>query len=1044
MSNLSGLQKNDERNAGDPSMKLNDLKEYRQKYIMFEEIRLTKFEKIEMLLFLVSYLKIQGEINNYYLLLGGRGLLSRSSFTKKDYLSQNARIHLKTLNQKKVYLDHLKEYENCDEKIKLYKRQNGKYVKLSNLPKRIEERESLYLKLLSLEIRYQVTKPNYAFKDKKRYGIIMDDRPIELNPPFSPAEPIKITKPKKKRKETLKLPIQKLIDEANRQDEMLSESGKPFRKRIIQNSTFKKNEDGKLIDVNEIVLNGIVNIAGQVGSGKSTFSDAAVPYLASNNKKIVIIEPTVNKVLEKCEIYTSLGVKVVPVIGASNWMSHINKSFEGKDFLNDYHSKVLTAGCILGGLIEEDDIHISYGQEPCKKIYRFYEKDKSRTNQLNMNKSYKCPFYYQCPMTKQQSDIFSANVIVTTTAALSTMSIGLSGMTLFQYTLEYADLVIVDEAERELQKLDEIFAPYIPFDEYIRKNGKVAADYYKKTLDERTQTNENIRHFISLHQRSENVFARMDQLLRSERHGFARSKLRRPFSGKILIDECRRRKLLPEELCDDLAQMINLKRDPIYMAILSDLQEVKTKRGLEESFDIGWGTKKDLTEVQVNRVIFIGAVLYFEYLYRELSHLVEADTILPNSTKEILSQRFEFHQRYLPVSPIGNIFGLQYKDSDANGKADLYIVKQFALGRAMYVRFPWLKLDVKGDPAGPHVMFLSGSSFAPGSLANHVNEPVNYIIEAEQYKRDFIRRTHFEYIRTEVSVSGSSNEKRHSRLQELVTTCKELIEEKMDQKKNILMIVNSYEDGEAILRSLKDKLKDCDGKDKIANLVPEEDNSETLENVKQSQVNRLRKTGARLLIAPAILIERGHNIVDEKGNAYFDVLIFMTRPMQRPDDYKTQVTKVNGYIMAKYSNKHKWVNINHYNDMGKDAFSTYHLLRKERYHLSSLDSFLQKDIVSTLFVMILQIFGRLCRIGAAEDMKSETPEVYFADAAFKSRGRNQFDLLNRMVIYLDDIIHGENVENEIAKTLYEPFYEALKKGKHIYDEQKKLYSSSVN
>lgn len=1014
-------------------MNLYDIKEYQKKYIFLEDVKLSGLEKVGLLLFLVNHLKIPGKVDDYYLILGGRGLLSQHSFTERDYLIQNARILLKTLNQKKVFLDNLKEYEECDQESsegKLYERHNDKFVKIKNLPKRIEEREKLYLKLLSLEIQYQLKKPKYAFQDKKRYGIVINDLPIKIKPLEMP-KPIEFPKPRMKKQGTLKIPIQKLIKEARKQDEKLTENTKPFRKKVLENSTFKKNENGRLIDVSEIELNEIVNIAGQVGSGKSTFSDAAVQYLAAKNKKTVVIEPTVNKVLEKCDTYTKLGLKAVPVIGTSNWTSHINKSFDGKDFLNDYHSKVLTTGCILGGLVEEVDVNISYGQEPCKSIYKFYERDKSRTNQLNMRKSYKCPYYYNCPRTKPQSKISTSNIIVTTTAALATMSIGISGMTLFQYTLEYADLVIVDEAERELQKLDKIFAPYIPFDDYIRTNGSIAADYYKKPSDERTAANANIPRFIYLHQQSDEIFSKIDNLLKRERHGFSRSRLRRPFSGKLLIDECRERCLLPKELCDGLENMTNLNRDKRYMMILRELRTVTTKSALEENFEWGWGTSKKLTRQQVNRVIFISAVLYFEYLYRELSNLVQIDTILPPSTKAILSQRFEFHQRYLPVSPIGNIFGLQYKEKDANGKADLCIVKQFALGRAMYLRFPWLKLDSNGNPAGPHVMLLSGSSFAPGSLANHINESVNYIIEAEQYKRDFIKKTYFEYLQTGVSVSGSNPYKRNSRLQELVSACGELIMNKLDQKKNTLLIVNSYDDAEVVFRALKELLVDRKYKDKIAYLVPDDDNSDGSEKVKQSKVSRLAVKGARILVAPAILIERGHNIVDEKGNAYFDVLLFMTRPMQRPDDYTSHISKVNGYIMAKYSKENKGINIELFRKIRKDAFALYNLLRKESYNLSDLDPALQKDITTTLFVMILQIFGRLCRIGNEEDMKSEAPEVYFADAAFKARGRSSFDLLDRIVNYLDSIINTRNGQSEIAKTLYEPFYDALKKGKNI-------------
>ena len=72
------------------------------------------------------------------------------------------------------------------------------------------------------------------------------------------------------------------------------------------------------------------------------------------------------------------------------------------------------------------------------------------------------------------------------------------------------------------------------------------------------------------------------------------------------------------------------------------------------------------------------------------------------------------------------------------------------------------------------------------------------------------------------------------------------------------------------------------------------------------------------------------------------------------------------------------------------------------------------------------------RIGNQENMKVNAPEVYFADAAFKAGMEGDFDLLNELVDFLDQIMQPENDDHEIAKTLYESFYNAIKKGRHIY------------
>lgn len=1018
-------------------MDLHDFKYYEEKHLNIEDFEFGTFERVELLLFLVSYLDIAGKIDDYYLILGGRGLISRHSFNSGDYFVQNARILLKTINQKKVYMDELNKYETDETNIsKVYKREGDKFVKIENMSDVIEEREKLYIKLLSLDIQFSLSEKKYALMDGKRYGIIIDDKPIELK--FSKGiKPATLPKTSKKKYGNLKVSINDLIEEAKVADDKLSVKETAFRMRVMENNVFKIVDKGKLHRVEEIEISKVTNIVGQVGAGKSTFSDAVVKKLAKEKRKIVIIEPSVIKSLRKSEDLVKLGLKAVPIIGASNWKEHINKASDGKDFLRDYDSKILTNGCPLGGLVEELGVTIEYGKEPCKEIYRFFEKDKFKINQLNDSVKYQCPYYYICPKTKIQAEILSSDVIVTTSAGLTTMTIGISGVTLFQHVLENIDLIIIDEAESELQKLDKIFAPYISYDDYIKNNGNIPGEHYKKSSDDRISSNENDRReFIRLHQESDRAFTKIHTLLDKDRQGFSKSNLKKSFTGKMLIKECNDKKKLPSIICKELEQMIGLNRNRKYKGILQDLIDVKNENDLSESFDdYQWGIKEKLLKEQVNMIIFIGAVLYFEDLYRNISNLVSGNVVLPMSTKDILSQRFQFHQRYIPVSPNGNIFAFKYKDKENNAKSDLCVIKQFAMGRAMYLRFPWLKLDFQGNPMGPNVMLLSGSSFAPGSLANHIREPVNYIIESEKFKRDFISKTHFEYLDYGIYVSGSG-EKRDERLRKLVSECRELILEKLESKdNNILMVVNSYNDTEVVKIALKDILKDTEYSDKIAYLVSDSDNDEGEGKIKQSKVGEFASKSLRVLIAPAILIERGHNIVDVSGNAAFDTLIFMTRPMARPDDYTSHVSKVNGYIMNKYSHKNYGVDTNVFSDMRKDSNIMYNSLGYSGDSIDDLDSKVKKDIVVTLFVTILQIFGRLCRIGNEENIKTNAPAVYFADSSFKANKKNGFDFLNELVDYLDEIINVDYAYSEVAKTLYEPFYNALKKGRHIYGKR---------
>ena len=85
---------------------------------------------------------------------------------------------------------------------------------------------------------------------------------------------------------------------------------------------------------------------------------------------------------------------------------------------------------------------------------------------------------------------------------------------------------------------------------------------------------------------------------------------------------------------------------------------------------------------------------------------------------------------------------------------------------------------------------------------------------------------------------------------------------------------------------------------------------------------------------------------------------------------------------------------------------------------------IKRDLVSTMFVLILQIFGRLCRI---TDASRNPPIVYFADGAFRKRdgAEKGFDTLNEIYEYLNEML-SDPENGEIARTLYEPFFTAYK------------------
>ena len=183
---------------------------------------------------------------------------------------------------------------------------------------------------------------------------------------------------------------------------------------------------------------------------------------------------------------------------------------------------------------------------------------------------------------------------------------------------------------------------------------------------------------------------------------------------------------------------------------------------------------------------------------------------------------------------------------------------------------------------------------------------------------------------------------------------------------------------------------------------------------------------ADILIAPAMAIERGHNIVDEYGHSALSAVFFMVRPMAVPDDIQQKGSKLHG-LAESCCKRGAQESLFAYNArMRQFAAQQWNKMSKTKaFGIAELSAGERKDVVATLFVLILQIFGRLARV---TDVTKPAPHVYFIDGAFRRRPEKpgDFDCLCELGQYLEKLMTQEE-SAEIAKTLYAPFYQAYRK-----------------
>lgn len=153
------------------------------------------------------------------------------------------------------------------------------------------------------------------------------------------------------------------------------------------------------------------------------------------------------------------------------------------------------------------------------------------------------------------------------------------------------------------------------------------------------------------------------------------------------------------------------------------------------------------------KIQLIITLIFFDRFIMEIGTAYEDSqdvTMGYNELVGFIRTRFTAQQDYLPSALMGNLFGIKLTSED-----DILLFRQYAYGRALLTDLPYLRVNKEGVPIGPHVVLLSGSSYAKGSYEYHVNADVNYIVEADRSVREFIGNTQFMELGLAERVSGS-------------------------------------------------------------------------------------------------------------------------------------------------------------------------------------------------------------------------------------------------------------------------------------------------
>ncbi len=800
--------------------------------------------------------------------------------------------------------------------------------------------------------------------------------------------------------------------------------------RVVDEGLLKRvaGKDAKSTD--ELVIGQVVSLVGLVGAGKSVLANTLMVALARRGYRVASLLNSVSDVMEVVGFLRAAGVSASPLVSKGERVEKLGELFKRGDsmLLDDVSARYLETPCLIDGLSAQEGEACSYGDAPCSGLRN------------SKGALHSCPFWQVCPSQAMGREALTSQVVVTTPAGFTMMSVNAARKPFFEVALQSFDLVIFDEADRVQVALDNSVSPDMSFQKLIRDAATPTARAMMRLPDDK-MADLNVELFYDLRQACEPVAKSLLASVRTQEVASWEMVKKEAFTSLTLLDNLAGEddpsglpptdgSVLPAAVVDDVRELLEIQNqanDKLRHAVRISCQGIDDE-GYRYALDDYLESRgcAEMDPALKQRLSFLLKVIRFDSYLRELASSSDYLSFRDDATAELYNfLRFTHakQQLYLPSSLIGNVFGMKLE-----GK-DLRLYRQFGFGRAFMTSLPWLVTTEAGEPAGPHALLLSGSSWEPGCLQYHVNKPVDYLLEAAPWKAKKLEESQVIDLGIERNVSGSPRPQRRENLDVVLSQLVSTLRRELDvpDAGKALVIVNSYEEAQGARGTLERKFAGTELVCALTNKTP--DDKERF--VQRSELGGFAGHPARVLVAPAMAIERGYNIVDAVGHAAFSTLVFAVRPMACPGDLGLRYRMLNGLIEGRVGT--------YPSDPAEfamrvraDAWGQWKSLeRAERIPMSLWrpmgKEVLVKDLVAGLLVTIVQLFGRLARL---EDQQRPAPHVYFADAAFRGGDKDdapRFRTLEELARYMEWLME-ESDQPQVARALYGPFYEAFKKG----------------
>lgn len=462
---------------------------------------------------------------------------------------------------------------------------------------------------------------------------------------------------------------------------------------------------------------------------------------------------------------------------------------------------------------------------------------------------------------------------------------------------------------------------------------------------------------------------------------------------------------------------------------------------------------------------------------------------------QIFSQASNLIRHYrslLPANPAGAMFGLYYdrpsRDRERQMGGKLTLVNHLGVGRHLIAHLHDL-LAAEGQ-AGPHVLMLSGTSWAGGEMKQSapnsgrayevaspcydVQVPVRGVLLQPQRERVAIAKSIFSLVSLrdseglQLRASGLPLRSRRRSLASMVQRLgtprdgRNLFEEHwrqmgvawgeddLEDRRRVLLVVNSYADASVVADALVETLEGARSPGwQVRCLVPDggdDPGADALGPVRAQQIPRslVERFGAlperSVLVAPISVIARGHNILNDGANARFgrraaiSSIYFLHRPHPRPDDLAPVIGRLNRFALERFErglrSSAETEQLRLSDKARRMRFAATRIVREgldRRTGYSGLPPHYKAQFAWDLLTPLWQTIGRGIRNGCPVF-------VGFVDRQFAVRSfqgsadTGETSALVQVICQLDAAMDPSKnpIEWKVAQQLYAPFLDALR------------------